>query len=167
MTLLKRNILTLLCTILTIGFAMAQEKPEQLTITAHDGHKTVLTLADLKQLPRETVTAKDPKTKEARKYEGVLLSSVLVKAGAPTGKTLHGPELRDYVVVTGSDGYHVIFSLSELDQPTHANHVLLADSVDGNAFDTTHGPLAIIAPDDQRPERWVRMVTEISIHQAE
>jgi hypothetical protein len=145
----------------------APENPWKLTVTLRDGSKCVLSLTDLKTLARATVTATEPKTTTVRKYEGALLSAVLVRAGAPTGKTLHGAELRDYVVVGASDGYRVVFSLAELDQPTHANHVLLADTVDGKPLDASHGPLAIVSAEDQRPERWVRMVTEISIRQAE
>lgn len=139
----------------------------QLVVTTREGKTVSLTLADLKQLPRETVSAPEPKTKTVRSYEGVLLSAILTKAGAPTGKTLHGPELRDYVVVSAADGYHVVFSLAELDQATHPNHVLLADTVDGKPLNSSASPLALVSPDDQRPERWVRMVTAIAVKQAE
>jgi hypothetical protein len=145
----------------------AQSRPAQVTIEGRDGKLTILTLQDLKQMPRQTVTVSNPKTKTSEKYEGVLLSDVLAKANPPTGKTLHGPELRDYVEVMASDQYHVIFSLAELDPPTHANRVLLADTLDGKALETPQGPLKLIAPDDLRAERGVRMVTKISIHQAQ
>jgi hypothetical protein len=149
------------------GLAAAQSQPAQVTVESRDAKPTTLTLQDLKKMPRQTVAVKNPKTKTKEKYEGVLLSSVLAKAGAPTGKTLHGPELRDYVEVAAADDYRVIFSLSELDPPTHANRVLLADTMDGKALKSPQGPLKLIAPDDLRPERWVRMVTKINIHQAD
>jgi len=161
---ISRNLLPLI--LLLAGVAAAQSGPAQVTIEGRDGKLTTLTLQDLKQMPRQTISVVDPKTKATEKYEGVLLSDVLAKANAPTGKTLHGPELRDYVEVMASDQYHVIFSLAELDPPTHANRVLLADTMDGKALDPTQGPLKLIAPEDLRPERWVRMVTKLSIHQA-
>jgi hypothetical protein len=91
---------------------------------------------------------------------------VLAKVAAPSGKTLHGAEYRDYVEVTASDDYRVVFSLAELDPPSHANQVLLADTMDGKALDAKQGPFKLIVPEDLRPERWVRMVTRVSIQQA-
>jgi hypothetical protein len=152
--------------LLLAGIAAAQSQPSQVTIEGSDAKLTTLTLQDLKKMPRQTVTVKNQKTKSKEKYEGVLLSDVLAKADAPTGKTLHGIEFRDYVEVTATDDYRVIFSLAELDPPTHANHVLLADTMNGKALESPQGPLKLITPDDLRPERWVRMVAKISIQQA-
>jgi hypothetical protein len=151
--------------LLSAEMAAAQSQPAQVTIE-RDTRRTTVALQDLKKMPRLTVAVENPKTKTEEKYVGVLLSDLLAKADAPTGKTLHGPELRDYVEVLATDGYRVIFSLAELDPPTHANRVLLADTVDGKALESPQGPLKLIAPDDLRPERWVRMVTKITIHQA-
>jgi hypothetical protein len=146
--------------------AAAQSAPAQVEVSVRDFAPTTLTLHDLKRLPRQTVKVKNPKTKTKETYEGALLSDVLAQAHAPMGKTLHGRELLDYVVVTASDDYHVIFSLAELDPPTHANRVLLADTMDGKALESPQGPLKLIAPEDLRPERWVRMVTKINIRRA-
>jgi hypothetical protein len=44
--------------------------------------------------------------------------------------------------------------------------VLLADTMDGRALEPPQGPFKLIAPNDLRPERWVRMVTKIVIRQA-
>lgn len=144
---------------------MAHSASAQLTVEGYKGKTVAISMQDLKQLPRQSVTVTDPKTKATQTYEGVLLSSLLAKADAPTGKTLHGIEFRDYVEVSASDNYRVIFSLAELDPPTHANRVLLADTVDGKMLDSTQGPFKLISPDDIRPERWVRMVTKVSIKQ--
>lgn len=165
---MKRKLIpAFLLALMAVGACFAQTSTVAISVTTLDGKKTTFTAADLKQLPRETASVTDPKTKAPVKYEGVLLSVVLGKAGAPSAKALHGRELRDYVVVKANDGYAVVFSLAELDQPTHANHVFLADSVDGHPLDEKQGPFKIVAPDDQRPERWVRMVTGLEILQAQ
>ena len=164
---MKRSLNLLPLILLLAGVASAQSNPTQVTIEGRDGKVTTLTLQELKQMPRQTVTVQNVKANTTEKYEGVLLSAVLAKANAPTGKTLHGPEFRDYVEVLASDEYRVIFSLAELDPPTHANRVLLADTMDGKPLEAQQGPLKLIAPDDLRPERWVRMVTKISIHQVQ
>ncbi len=164
---MKRGFSLLPLILLFAGLAAAQSTPTQVVIEGRDGKLTTLSLQELKQMPRQTIAVVDPKTKVTEKYEGVPLSDVLAKANAPTGSALHGPELSDYVEVMASDQYRVIFSLAELDPLTHANRVLLADTVDGKALDTPQGPLRLIVPDDLRPARWVRMVIKIGIHQAQ
>jgi len=37
-------------------------------------------------------------------YEGVLVSELLKRAGAPSGPELRGPAVAAYVVATGNDG---------------------------------------------------------------
>lgn len=143
---MKRNFNLLPLILLSAGVLAAQGGPAQVTIEGRDGKLTTLTLQDLKHMPRQTVAVVDPKTKASEKYQGVLLSDAIAKANAPTGKTLHGPELRDYVEVMASDQYRVIFSLAELDPPTRTNRVLLADTLDGKALELRQGPLKLIAP---------------------
>lgn len=151
--------------ILLAGCLSAVAQTAQISIEGLAGKSAVMTAQEMKQMPRQSITVTDPKTKAVQHYEGVLLSTVLAKVGAPTGKTLHGIEFRDYVEVCASDNYRVIFSLAELDPPTHANQVLLADTLDGKPMANPQGPFKLIAPDDIRPERWVRMVTHIRIQQ--
>lgn len=146
--------------------AVPAQTQTEATIEGLDGRTAKVSTSTMKQMPRNSVTVTDPKTKAEQHYEGVLLSEVLGKVDAPTGKTLHGVELRDYVEVIASDDYRVVFSLAELDQPTHSNKVLLADTLDGQPLNATQGPFKLIAPEDTRPERWVRMVSRIHIVQA-
>ena len=69
--------------------------------------------------------------------------------------------------VIAPDNHRVIFSLAEVDPPTHANQVLVADTLDGKPMESPQGPFKLIAPDDIRPERWVRMITRIRIQQVQ
>jgi len=72
-----------------------------------------LTAADIAQMPHESATlTQDGQTK---KYEGVLLYDLLSKVGVPFGKAMTGKPMASYLLLTGRDGYQVVFALPELD----------------------------------------------------
>ncbi len=101
-----------------------------------------LSLQDLAAMPRTKVTAKEHDTTAT--YEGVALTEILQKAGAPLGKQLHGKALASYVLVTAHDGYRVVFALPELDPDfTDASQkIILADTADGKPLPKTKDPCA-------------------------
>lgn len=68
-----------------------------------------------------------------------------------------------YVVAEGSDGYHVIFSIAELDPSIVDSEIIVADTMDGAPLTGNQGPLRIVAPHDKRPARWVRMLKSITV----
>jgi DMSO/TMAO reductase YedYZ molybdopterin-dependent catalytic subunit len=121
-----------------------------------------LTLADLKSMPRTKMTAKghDATTHE---YEGVTLTSLLAKAGAPQAGDLRGKNMSLCVVAEGSDGYRAAFSLAELDPDFAAESVLVADTSDGKALGPDQGPLRLVVATDKRQGRWVRLLKIISV----
>jgi DMSO/TMAO reductase YedYZ molybdopterin-dependent catalytic subunit len=127
-----------------------------------------ITQAEWAKLPRSTVAFKGHAA-EASQYEGVPLKALLEKAGVlQADKPLRSAGLMQYVIVTGSDGYRVLFSIGELDDATGATgNVLLADKVNGKPLDAKAAPLQLIVPTDKRPARCVRMVTTITIGTAE
>jgi hypothetical protein len=145
---------------LSCALANAQQS---ITIQGLDGNKLTYTVEQLRQLPQQSVSMANPHTKATGTFEGVLLIDLLHKAGAPGGDKLRGEELRDYVEVAGSDGYRVVFALAELDPGFQDNAVLVAISGDGKPLDDKQGPVRIVAPQDKRPARSVRMVTSITI----
>jgi DMSO/TMAO reductase YedYZ molybdopterin-dependent catalytic subunit len=121
-----------------------------------------LTLNDLKGMPRTKVTAKghDGSTHE---YEGVTLTSLLTKAGAPQAGDLRGKSMSLCVVAEGSDGYRAAFSLAELDLDFANETVLVADTADGKDLGPDQGPLRLVVPGDKRQGRWVRLLKSLSI----
>ena len=121
-----------------------------------------LTLADLKAMPRTKVTAKghDATTHE---YEGVTLTTLLAKAGAPQAGDLRGKNMSLCVIAEASDGYRAAFSLAELDPDFAAESVLVADTADGKGLGPDQGPLRLIVPADKRQGRWVRLLKIISV----
>jgi DMSO/TMAO reductase YedYZ molybdopterin-dependent catalytic subunit len=120
-------------------------------------------IQDLAALPRTKVAVKEHE-KEIT-YEGVAMTEILKKAGAPLGKRLHGKALASYVLVTARDGYRVVFALPELDPDftDTAKRTILADTVDGKPLPDKQGPVSIVVPQDKKRERRIRMVESIEV----
>ena len=135
----------------------------QLQLAMEGGAEKTISQAQFQKLPHQTLTVINPHSKKQEKYEGVLLRTLLDQVAVPSGEALRGPEMRDIVVVSAKDGYKVVLALAETDPIFQPNQVLVADTVDGKPLDDKRGPLQLVVPQDQRPARWVRMVTSINI----
>jgi DMSO/TMAO reductase YedYZ molybdopterin-dependent catalytic subunit len=124
-------------------------------------HPLVLTPADIKAMPRTTVTVSE----EGREvnYEGVLVGEILKRAEAPIGRDMTGQAVATYVLAKAKDGYQVVFSLPELDPAFTSNDIIVADTIDGKPLFDYQGPLRIVAPHDKRGARSIRMVQSIDI----
>ena len=123
----------------------------------------VLTVVDLKKMPRKTLSVVNPHEKKTETYEGVLLEELLNRAGVAQGEKLRGASMATYVVAEAEDGYRVVFSLSELDSGIFESDVIVADTMDGEPLATKQGPFRLVAPHDKRPARWVRMLKSITV----
>ena len=129
---------------------------------AGDVSKTMtLTAADLKAMPRTTVSLMD-QGREV-KYGGVLVAEILARAGAPIGRDLSGPAVATYVLASGKDGYAALFSLGELDPAMTSSDVIVADTIDGQPLFDYQGPFRIVAPHDKRGARGVRMLQRLDV----
>ena len=136
---------------------------DSLVLSADPGHAPVVfSPADFQALPHITVTVHNGHTNADEAYSGVPLASLLAKLNAPLGKELHGEAMTSYVIATGSDGYSVVFSLTEVDPDFHAGQVLVADRHDGKPLEK-NGPFQLIASDDKRPARWVHNLVSITV----
>lgn len=136
-----------------------------LTISGELKQPLTVDAALLRSLPRESVEALDHG--KPGKWEGVKLSTLLEKAGAPLGDTLRGRNLAGYVLVSAADGYRVVFALAEFDAAFGASSAILADTRDGKPLDAHEGPFRIIVPAEKRPGRWVRQVQNIELRFAQ
>lgn len=103
-----------------------------------------LSLTDLSEMPRKEASLKD-KDGSIHKYTGVSVQDILAKAGAPSGKALHGENISKYLLAKCTDGYQVLFSLAELDASIADKNVIVADTVDGKPLPESKGPLRLIA----------------------
>lgn len=129
--------------------------------------KVEMTEEVLKGLPRKTVTVHNQHANADETYEGVALSDLLAKYGAPLGNELRGKALAYYVVATGSDGYKAVYALAELEPSFHPGDVIVADTMDGKPLDTRTGPLRLVSTEDRRPARGVRNLVRIEVKVAE
>jgi hypothetical protein len=96
-------------------------------------------------------------------YEGVMLTELLRLVGAPTGASIHADADRDYLVVTGGDGFRAVFSLAETDRSVQARNVILADHMDGAPLLAHDAPYRIVVDGDQKPARSVYAITRIEV----
>jgi DMSO/TMAO reductase YedYZ molybdopterin-dependent catalytic subunit len=144
-------------------FAQTPSATAELRISGAVSTPLVLTLVDLKNMPRKKLTVVNPHDKKTEAYEGVLLEELLRKAGVPQGESLRGASMATYVLAEASDGYKVVFSLAELDSGILDSEVIVADTMDGAPLGAKQGPFRIVAPHEKRPARWVRMLKSITV----
>src|SRR5277367_429369 len=64
--------------------------PAELKISGAVETPLTLTEADLKKMPRKTLSVVNPHEKKTEVYEGVALAELLHRAGAPQGAQLRG-----------------------------------------------------------------------------
>jgi DMSO/TMAO reductase YedYZ molybdopterin-dependent catalytic subunit len=174
----NRNVRAIVIAILTVATAAifaasaprisAQSAPTtppavELRIAGDVSTPLVLTIADLKKMPRKSLSVVNPHDKKTEAYEGVLLEELLRRAGVAQGEKLRGTAMATYVAAEGSDGYRVIFSAAELDSGVIDSDVIVADTMDGAPIGAGVGPLRLVAPHEKRPARWVRMLTTITV----
>jgi DMSO/TMAO reductase YedYZ molybdopterin-dependent catalytic subunit len=127
----------------------------------------VLSMADLKKMPRKTLSVVNPHDKKTETYEGVLLEELPQRAGVAHGEHLRGASMATYVIAEAEDGYRVVFSLAELDSGILDSDVIVADSMDGAPLAPKQGPFRLVAPHEKRPARSVRMLKSITVVSAE
>ena len=123
----------------------------------------VLTVVDLKKMPRKTLSVVNPHDKKKETYEGVLLEELLRRAGVSQGEQLRGSSMANYVIAEAEDGYRVVLSLAELDSGILESEVIVADTMDGAPLSVQQGPFRLVAPHEKRPARWVRMLKSITV----
>jgi hypothetical protein len=142
----------------------ARAQGESAALTVDGEVSRTFTLAELRALPRVTVTASEHGRPPAE-YQGVALGRVLEAAGLELGSSLRGPRMATYVLVTAADGYRTIFALAELDTAFTSRSIILADRKAGAELDAKEGLLRIVAPEEKRPARWVRQVVRVTVRQ--
>jgi DMSO/TMAO reductase YedYZ molybdopterin-dependent catalytic subunit len=156
-------VLALLLLLAPKTFGQAIATPPELRISGAVSTPLVLTLADLKKMPRKTLSVVNPHANKSETYEGVLLEEILRRAGVPQGEKLRGSSMAIYVIAEAEDGYRVVFSLAELDSGIMESEVIVADTMDGSPLAAKQGPFRLVAPHEKRPARWVRMLKTITV----
>ena len=134
---------------------------QQLTIQTADGKQTILQRSEIDGLPHVKLQASGHDG--PMNFEGVLLRSVLEKAGVSFSEPMKGKGLTSCLLVGAADDYHIVIALPELDPGFTDKQVILAFLKDGKPLDSKEGPYRIVIPDEKRMARWVRQVTTLKI----
>jgi hypothetical protein len=144
-----------------IAFALVSvlAQSQQLTVQTEAGKQTVLSRADLEDMPHVKVTISQNSTT----FEGVPLREVLEKGGIAFGESLRGKRLSSCLLVEAADGYRVVIALPEIDRAFTDKQIVLAFLENGKPLDAKTGPYRIVIPDEKRMARWVRQVTTLKI----
>jgi Oxidoreductase molybdopterin binding domain len=120
----------------------------------------------LHKLPRAETRTKDPHDPSREiVYSGTPLVEVLKAGGLQLDS---GPEhIRETVAITvlieAADGYRAAFALAELDPELTDRTILLADTKDGQPLPPNEGSFRVIVPGEERPARWVRQVSAVTV----
>jgi hypothetical protein len=147
--------------LISLMLSTALARCQQLTIQTESGKQTILTRSDIESLPHVKVATHGSDTSAT--FEGVVLRTILEKAGIDFGHSMRGKRLASCLLVEAADGYRVVIALPELDPDFTDKEVLLAYLQDGKPLDDKAGPYRIVIPDEKRMARWVRQVTKLKV----
>jgi len=134
----------------------------RLAITGSVERPLNLQISDLEKMPHISLEVKDHDGRLTT-YEGVPLAYLLKSAGAPIGEKLRGANMAGYVLAEAKDGYRVVFALPELDPAFTDSKVIVAYAANGKPLPDGQGPFRIVAPQERRPARWIRMLQRIQV----
>lgn len=143
-------------------FAQNSSKEAVVKIEGEVLKTLTLSLSDLAKMPHVEASMKN-REGLMQKYSGVSVIEILKQAGVTLGKELKGENLTKYMLVRGSDGYEVVFSLAELDSAFTNRVIILADQKDGKPLADGVGPFRLVVPDENRPARSVLEVSHLII----
>jgi DMSO/TMAO reductase YedYZ molybdopterin-dependent catalytic subunit len=137
-------------------------EPGRLDVTGAVERPLDLQISDLEKMPHVRVDVKD-RDGSLITYEGVPLAELLKAAGAPIGEKLRGANMASYILAEAKDGYRVVFALPELDPAFTDSKVFIAYAANGKPLPDGQGPFRIVAPQEKRPARWIRMLQRIQV----
>jgi len=130
---------------------------------AYGSNVQTLSAAEIAALPHQSVSTVDGHDKKTHTYSGIPVRDLLARVGVAFGDKLRGRQLRLAVVARSADGYAVTFALAEFDPAFRPTTILLVDGEDGGKLNPNVGPFRLVAPGDERPARWARMVTALDV----
>jgi DMSO/TMAO reductase YedYZ molybdopterin-dependent catalytic subunit len=142
------------------GAADSAAKQASLVVEGPAGKSIVAMPKDFAGLARATVSLATEHGAHQARFEGPLLWSVLDRMGAVDANKPR-EQVRQTVLVTGSDGYTAVLALGEISPDFAGKPVILADRMDGQPLAPEH--LRLVVPDERRGGRSVRDVVKISV----
>jgi hypothetical protein len=133
-----------------------------INITNAGNKTTTFTLADLQSFPQTTLNVAG-EDGVMHNYTGFDLYAVLSKAGVAFGKDVRKQTINSYMLIKAADNYSVVYALAEVDSFFQPRKYWWLLRKDDNPLPANFGPLQIIATDEKRHARLIRMVTDINI----
>jgi len=126
------------------------------------GSSTSFTMADIGKLSpiQAHISFGTDHGKLNASFSGPLLWTVLNAARA-VDPTKPKDAVRNYVLVTGRDGYSAVIALGEIAPAFENKRVLLAEAMNGKQLGAEH--LRLVVPGDARGGRSVRDVVSIAV----
>jgi hypothetical protein len=106
-------------------------------------------------------------------FSCVPLVSLLKAAGVETSMVMNpkadpktkNPQMRRVLIVSGRDGYTVVFSMAEVMPMVGKRAVWVAFQEDGKPLADNDGPVRLIVPEDGMPARGVHEVATIDVEE--
>lgn len=158
----KMQFLTVL---MAFSLSVFAQKAFVLKVTGEVSQPLALSLKDIAAMPHQTVSLRG-RDQQLHPYSGVLIQTLLAKAGATVGKALHGENLSKYLIAKCADGYTVLYSLAELDSSFTDKRVIIADASEGKPLPEAKGPLRLIVQGEKKPARSCFQVIELIVGDA-
>jgi DMSO/TMAO reductase YedYZ molybdopterin-dependent catalytic subunit len=121
-----------------------------------------LSVAEFKQLPDRVTVVRTEQTGDT-KYEGVLVSELLKRAGVTLGQGMGRQTIAAYLLASATDGYQVIFAMGEIDPVFTDSQIIVADVMNGAPLPREQGPFRLIAPHDKGGARSVRLLRRLEL----
>jgi DMSO/TMAO reductase YedYZ molybdopterin-dependent catalytic subunit len=134
-----------------------------LTLDGLVDHPLHLSEADLAALPATELDAsfQTHRGPEAAHYKGVLLWTLVGKAGISAKDGDRRDRLHHYLLVTGRDGYAVAVAVGELDPDFEGKKAIVAYEADGKPLAADE--VRLVVPGDKHGGRAVRDVVHIEV----
>lgn len=148
--------------VLLAAQSFAADTPTGIVVTGPSGAGQVMAPDALASLPtvRVTVSTEPGHGPPQRMFEGPLLWTILEKAHLVDAAKFRD-EVRQIVLVTGSDGYTATIALGEISPEFEDKQVVLAERMDGEPLGAEHP--RIVVPGDKRGGRGVHDVVRIQL----
>lgn len=128
-------------------------------------HPGTIGVADLRSLPPTTLAVSLATDHGALSgtWTGVLLWTLLQRAGVLTVAKTKNAALLHTLVIRGNDGYAVALSFGEIDPRIGGSAAIIAYARDGRPLPPDQG-LRLIVPSDKFAARAVRGVVRVEVH---
>ena len=134
--------------------------PESITLVGAIQNPGSVTKEELAHMPPVDVTVSQQTDKgpSAAKYRGVLLWTLVDRAGLVNG-TDKNAYLRHTILVSGADGYAAALAEGEIDPKLEGKQVIVAYMKDGKLFDG----FQLVVPGDAHAARGVHDIAVIEV----